>query len=314
MKLNVIFRTSLLLGLALAMILAGCSSNSPTAIDNPADRLGEATENQTFTVNTGNEGGQFQFAATVMTTDRNQRMLTFNGRPDTVFALQNCEIVRMNNGNETPIPFEDINNGDSVGVYGTTNQFGYTYAFRLRVYNGSDCDQYDLSFRDTVTEIDYEGGWFKVAGRTETITVDEFTYVWAATHNFYGGNSAAYKGGVRFDSTLTFTDVMIGDVVEVKADIIDEVTLYAAKIQLPGINYQQCISFDDILISIDLDNRIVLFNQQAWIGYVCPKAQLSDESGEPITLEDFAIDDLVYVKGRAVSDTLKICQMEKIEN
>jgi len=306
-----------LLGSLILLLLAfgGCSSDSPTGTDSASDKLANNTQDETPGSLEVCPEGQFQFAAKVQTADQNSRMLTFYGHPETVVALQNCEIVRFNNDNDSPIPFEDINAGDSVGVYGEANQYGYIYAQRLRQYkNGSDCIPYDLSFRDVITEIDYENNTFVVSGRSETIMVDENTIIWANATNFYGGGSNINKVTGRNDSLLTFTDLVVGDEVEVKANVVNEETLLAVKIKLPTVNFNTCNSFQDQISSIDYDTRIILFEQQAWIGKVCPKAKLYDATGEPLTLEDFSAGDAVEVKGRAIGDTLKICEMELLEN
>jgi len=297
------------------LVFTGCSSNNPTGTSNAVDKMTNNSQDENIGDLETCPEGQFQFAAKVQTMDQNTRRLTFYGHPETVVALQNCEIVRYNNENDSPIPFEDINTGDSVGVYGESNQYGYIYALRLRQYkNGSDCIPYDLSFRDVITEIDYENNTFMVSNRTETITVDENTVIWANAVNFYGGGSNVSKVGGRTDSLLSFANLAIGDEVEVKANIINEETLLAVKIKLPYVNFNDCYSFEDIIASIDYQARIVLFEQQAWIGKICPKARLYDAAGGPISLQDFEIGDAVEVKGRAAGDTLKICEMQLLEN
>jgi hypothetical protein len=60
-------------------------------------------------------------------------MLTFLGRPDTVVANQNCEITRLQQGQETPASFGEMQVGDSVQVFGEQNQNGYVYAYKLRI-------------------------------------------------------------------------------------------------------------------------------------------------------------------------------------
>ncbi len=299
----------------LLLALGGCSSDNAVGTDVTGGKLADNTQNDDSGSLDVSSEGQFQFAAVVQTVDQNTRMLTFYGHPETVVALQNCEIVRFNNENDSPIPFEDVSPGDSMAVYGEAYQYGYIYANRLRQYQGSaDCTAYDLAFRDVITDIDYENNTFTVANRTETIMVDENTVIWTNSTNFYGGGSNVSKVMGRADTLLSFTDLVVGDEVEVKANVVDETTLLAVKIKLPAANFNTCNSFQDVISSIDYDTRIIMFEQQAWIGKVCPKARLYDSAGEPLTLEDFAAGNAVEVKGRAVGDTLKICEMELLEN
>ena len=170
--------------------------------------------------------------------------------------------------------------------------------------------------------IDYAAGTFTVTGRTETIMVDENTLIWGRLgySNSLGetGGFTPSDGGTveeskyqRFiDTTYAFTDLEEGDIVEVKAFIVDENTLLAAVIKVANCPDKKSVAFTAPLASVDCDLRIVTFDGENWIGAVCPGAILLDADGAVMTLCDFQPGDPVDVKGFPMeSDTLKICEM-----
>lgn len=308
---------------ALFMVaLSGCSGNSPVAptLDN--------SDPGSIAYLPPAQGDPVQFMAEVATMDQSRRMLTFNGRSDTVIAAHNCEIIRLNNDNESPIPFADIKPGDTVDVNGIQQQGGYVVANQLRVFcQGSG--QYDAAFRDTIVAIDYAAGTFTVAGRSETIVVDGNTLIWGNIITRHLGDNSQYQnegttsGGsakenpgyctTSRDTILVLTDLSVGDIVEVRATIVDEATLLAVRIKLVNAEFKECIEFNAMLASVDVETRIVTFDANPWIGTVCKGARLIGLDGEVLTLVDFAAGEWVAVKGFPVTgDTLKVCQMEKI--
>lgn len=276
-------------------------------------------------------GDSTMFAARVRTTDENSRMLTFYGLPDTVIALQNCQIVRLNNDNDTPIPFSDIHHGDSLQVSGVRQQHNYVYAHRIRIHCDTCPGNYDLAFRDTIITIDYDAASFTVVGRTENIVVDENTVIWGVIPNNIdndghigdAGSSGSTsklvwnRNGSENDTIYTFSELSLGDIVEVKVKIVDENTLLAVKIRIASnysYNYSTCENFEANLASIDVDARVVTFEGLAWIGMICNGSLLTGVEGATLTLADFSIGDFVAVKGIPYSgDTLKICEMQLVE-
>jgi len=318
---NRLIALTLILGLAVAMLISGCSNESISGSNN----LSSESEN-------GQDGiylvgsGQLRINAQVMTVDENQRMLTFEGVPEEVIALQNCEIVRYSNETDSPIPFADITPGEMGMVWANMEQNGYIYAYRIKLY-GDDCPLYDVAFRDTIATIDYAAGTFTVNNRTETIQIDENTVIvtiagGAKNTNYHDltqttnspqiGTSAKVLG--YQDIPLEFTDLQVGYEVEVRANIIDENNLLAAVIKVAHSNYQLCTKFDAYLASVDVENRVVTFDGLAWNGLVCQNAVLLDVDGTALLLEDFAAGEYVSVKGFALEgDDLKICVMAKIE-
>ncbi len=316
-----------LTSLALMLVVVGCSDKSPVA---PAENSIGLTGVLESAILPPPE--PYRLSARVMTIDQNSRMLTFFGRPDTVIALNDCEIVRLNNGQEIPIPFEDVGPGDSVQCCINRIENNYMYAHRIRVYSEGECQPYEVAFRDTIATIDYQAQTFTVVGRSEEIRVDEYTIIWSQTtsplrhrnnnnkRNLTGGTSGfSGKASPTTFTTigtnnleLSFTDLEEGDIVEVKADIIDESTLLAVVIMVAEESYKEkrCVEFTATLASIDCEIRTVTFEEQDYTGVVCESAVLTDAAGEPLALCDFSVGQTVYVKGFVMENgDWKICVM-----
>jgi hypothetical protein len=270
----------------------------------------------------------YQFAARVQTTDQNRMTITFQERPDTVIALQHCEFARQCFGFQFRVQFSDIQAGDSVQVQGEKHQDGYLYAHRVQVCTTDPGGRWDISFKDTITTIDYTLGTFTVTNRSELITTDENTKIWGVTEvivppsdNGRNGGSGASLGDPDgsgrhlTDTALQFTDLVVGDVVTVHAMFVDETTLLTTCIRLTdcGEIKKKCVEFVDQLASVDPDTRVVTFVGQGWTGDVCNGAQLIGLSGEELTLADFTAGETVAVKGLPMTeDTLRISRMEKV--
>lgn len=308
----------------LMVVIVGCNKSPMDSVSsNPTGTTYDEFSNPPTAFAAVVEGPQIK--ARVETVDQNRRMLTFEGEPDTVVALQNCQIVRSNNTNESPIPFVNIKPGDSCEVRCEQNQNGYLYAWHIKVC-GEDCN-YDLAFRDTILTIDYALNQFTVVGRKETILVDSHTVIFGVTpmwntdpKNENPGPAAAKvdpsdngNAGLNRVNYL-FTDLAEGDVLEIRAKVIDENTLLAVYIKVANCeNKAKCELFESTLATIDYETRLVTFTDQLWIGWVCPGASLLDAAGAELTLEDFVAGDMVSVKGVPLEgDTLKVSLLQKM--
>lgn len=301
-----------LFGLIFTAAMIGCSESSPVA---PISSLEKAPQ-------TGDDCPncvQVNFAARVNFINQEQLRLAFASQPDTVVATQNCEMFRVMSGYQVRVQFGDIQIGDSVEVNGQHQANGDVIAQRLRIMASDGSCGYDLTFRDSIATIDYAAGTFTVYGRTETITIDENTVIWgtltnqqnaALSNTALQNNQNRDRVGKERDTLFAFSDLAVGDVVEVKANILDETTLLAVKIKLANCSAKECLTFDAVISTIDLTARNVTFVDLSWLGWVCPNAQLLDAEGGDLLLEDFAAGDQVTVKGFPTEDgTLKICIM-----
>lgn len=297
-------------GLILTAIMIGCSSNSPIS---PVSQLDKSPAGGDDCPNCA----QVNFAARVQWLNQETFRISFGGVPDTVFAVQNCEMFKLVAGHQVRIQFSDIQLGDSAEVIGQHQANGNVIAQRLRIMASDGSCGYDLAFRDSIAAIDYTAGTFTVYGRTETISIDENTVIWgtlASRQNMALGDAEPQNNQHRDqlckdrDTLFVFTDLQVGDVVEVKANVIDESNLLAVKIKIANCAAKQCITFDAVVATVDLENNAVTFVGLDWVGTVCPNAQLLDSEGGDLMLDDFAAGDQVTVKGFPAEDgTLKIC-------
>ena len=317
MKRNLHHRHFLILAGFLVLLLAGCSADNPT---DSSVTMAPASQ-PVFLI----AGDPVQIQARVATTDPVQKMLTFVDHTEIAVADDETVIFTIQQGEEVAITFDDIAVGDSVQVCGTYQENGYILANRIRVYLESECPDYDLSFRDYITAIDYTAGTFTVAERTETITTDDATVIWGVaggnvefdaqeTSINYGTSSKVVVGSIPTERYVeyAFTDLKVGDLVEVRANIVNSSTLLAVSIKLAGSNFQNCVEFDAVIASLDCATRIVTFEDFNWIGWVCPGAILTASDGTTLDLCDFAVGDNVAVKGLPLEDdSLKICVMEQ---
>jgi hypothetical protein len=298
-----------LLGGLVAAIGIGCSSESPSA---PLTNFNP----QPLLVAT-----DFQFDSRVATIDLAERTLTFTGVDYTAIATDDCEIVRIDQGTEIPILFSDILVGDSARVCGTLQDDNSVLAYRIRIFTESECTGYDVAFRETIATIDYAAGTFTVTGRSEVILVDNNTVIWGSTSQALGGGDAGV-GSVGGDYDVAkstkiyyeFTDLAVGHIVEVRANIAGTDMLLAVSIKVVNCSFKKCVEFNAYLASVDVTTGIVTFDGLSWTGDVCLQTALLDLDGQPLTLADFAVGDFVAVKGfPAEADMLKICMMQKIE-
>lgn len=318
MKRNLHNRHFLILAGLVMILLAGCSADNPIE---SANVTATTALQPAFLI----AGDPIQIQARVATIDPDQMMLTFVDYTEIAVADEETEIFTMQQGVEVPVTFDYIKIGDSVQVCGTYQDNGYILANKIRVYLESECPDYDLSFRDYITAIDYDAGTFTVSERTETITTDDATVVWGvdggkvefdtqeASVN-YGTGAKVVVGSVPTYNYVeyAFTDLKVGDLVEVKANVVNSSTLLAVSIKLAGSNFQDCVEFDAVIASLDCGTRIVTFEDFNWIGWVCPGAILTASDGTTLDLCDFAVGDNVAVKGLPIEgDSLKICVMEQ---
>lgn len=301
-----------LLGVLVTTLFIGCSGNSPVAPTNDLNKVAGAYDNCP-------NCPQVNFSARVMAMEQATRRLMFAGEPDTVIAMQNCEVFKLSANHQVRAQFSDIRPGDSVEVTGHQEANGDVVAQRLRIMASDGTCGYDLAFRDSIATIDYANGTFTVFGRSETILIDENTVIWGTKttnqHQALTGQEPQQNQSqerYRKDEVIpyAFTDLEAGDVLEIRADIVNETTLLAISIKIANCSQKQCITFDAPIATIDLELNQVTFVGVDWIGTVCNNALLLGVDGNPIALEDLAVGTLVSVKGFPTSETeLKICKI-----
>ncbi len=304
-----------LAGFLLTAAMFGCSGNSPVS---PIGAIVKSLESGTDCPNCA----QVSFSARVCYMNQENFQLAFAGAPDTVTALQNCEIFKLMAGHQVRVQFGDIRLNDSIEVNGQRHANGDVVAQRLRIMSSDGSCGYDLAFRDSILSIDYTAGTFTVYGRTESIVTDSNTIIWgrftsresnALSNTDPQGNAHRDRLIKDHDVQYVFSDLQAGDVVEVKAKIVDENTLLAVKINVANCSTKECVTFAAGLAGINVSERTVTFENLDWQGWICPKAELVDDEGTALLLEDFVVGDQVSVKGFPTADgTLKICVMTLI--
>lgn len=184
------------------------------------------------------EAGEAQFVAQVQTREETQRKLTFHERPEIVIANQNCEIVRFQNGQESPAEFDDIHPGDTVHVYGDRRQSNsnYVYAYRLRIRYQTP-QNYQFAARVQATD----------QNRMMIMFRDRQDTVIAQQHCEFARQCFGFQFRVQF------SDIQPGDSVQVQGEKHQDGYLYARRVQVctadPGGRWD--ISFKDTIATID---------------------------------------------------------------
>ena len=302
----------LLLGF-LAFGLWGCSNS------NPIDSTPATTSSAGFAAYLA-VGDAVQYSGTITEIDAANSILICSGIDYPVIVPEDCDIAKVDQGDIIDLTFADLAVGDSVKVCGIYQEDETILANRIRVCVVPVCPDYDVALHEEITDIDYGAGTFTVANRTETFVIDENTTIWGVnTH--YDGNADTETGSTGTGNgflkiipdqynrvthiALAFTDLKVGDVVEVKAYYTDDPTvLRAAVIKLANeYNACRCIFITAPLASIDCDTRMVTFDGIDWAGYVCPGALLLDADGNEMVLCDFSVGDVVSAKGFALDET-----------
>ena len=184
------------------------------------------------------EAGEAQFVAQVQTKEETQRKLTFHERPEIVIANQNCEIVRFQNGQESPAEFDDIHPGDTVQVYGDRRQSNsnYVYAYRLRIRYQTQ-ENYQFAARVQAT----------IQNRMMIMFQDRPDTVVAQQHCEFARQCFGFQFRVQF------SDIQPGDSVQVQGEKHQDGYLYARRVQVctadPGGRWD--VSFKDTIATID---------------------------------------------------------------
>jgi hypothetical protein len=181
-------------------------------------------------------GGPVQFSARVATMDQLQRKLTFEGRSDTVTANLNCEVVRLQNGAETPAQLGDVKCGDSLQVFGERRQDKNVSAYRLRICDDSENGN-QISAR--VRTLDQRHNMLTFIGRADTVVPNPACQI-----------VRSQNGG---EAQVMIWQINFGDSVEVFGQRNQNGYLDASRIKICGdkTGCQYDVSFRDTIAAID---------------------------------------------------------------
>lgn len=269
-------------------------------------------------VKSEDNNNEIEFGGRVSTLDASTRAMTLVGDPRVIHVADNAEV--MNQDLQVQIDLSEIVPGDSVEIRGVNQPDGSVLADRVRLRQADSGDT-DLEFRGRILSIDYGAGSFTVSGRTESILVDAATVIYAKLSPSQRelGKQGHDDNGDLDSSTytpLSFTDLQLGDSVEVHANIIDASTLKATAIELEDADgILEDIEFKATIASIDPITRTVTFTGQNWVGTVSETALLTGFNYETIALTDFPVGQLVEVKGfPGQGDALEVVRMHKENN
>lgn len=215
----------LLLGaVVLGAMVAGCNTN-------PID---SATGSQT--AYSAIAAGPVQFAAKVAAMNQAQRRLTFADCPDTVYANQNCEVIKMQNGLEIVGHFGEIKAGDSVQVSGERTQDRIVYAYRIRICQDSGGGN---MFAGRVRQMELNQNMLTFMGKSDTVVANQYCLCvkWQ-------------NGG---EAPIMFGQIKYGDSVEVAGQRSRNGYMYANKIKVCGdkTGCQYDVAFRDTIAAID---------------------------------------------------------------
>lgn len=246
-----------------------------------------------------------------------------------VIADSLTEITYRMYGSETTIPFSKIKPGDSLEVKGFLNPDSSVSATRLRVRDdyGKGGGGSDVEFTSEINFIDYTAMIFTVKSRPDTIHVDSLTHIFSRTRGRHSGGDSYYASEKGSDSTvhdeeIPFTDLQVGLIVEVHANITPA-GLLAARIDVEdgeegeindGNNDGIEREFKATITAIDSSARTLTFSDSLGSGVVLPDAEITGLLGDAITFGDLAIGQLVEAKGIVVNSTFMISRVKRDDN
>lgn len=269
--------------------------------------------------NDDNGGGQeTELYGRVATIDPVGRTMTLVGKATAITVQAGAEIVHKVSGAEIRIELAAIAVGDSVEVRGTLQANGSLSADRVRLRAGDENFASDVEFTSTITAIDYGAMTLTLANGAFVIT-DANTYIFVKVEQRLTFNSSASDGGDedsdnRLHKPLLFSDLSLGDTVEVYANVLLSGEYYAVAIELEDGAFEAGleVEFKTTLASVDTAGGVVTFNGQPWTGQVDGAADLRGLMNEPLLLTDFAAGQLVEVKGFKIgTDSLRVVVMHK---
>lgn len=257
-----------------------------------------------------NENGpEVEFGGRVVTIDASARTMTVTGRSELITVAASAQIVKRAQGTEMPITLADIQPGDSVDIRARAQAGGLLAdRVRLRASHIEDGVHTEVEFTDVITAVDTVAGTFTVANHAETITTDSATLVYGDIRDGSIGSSASDSTEkISNKMPLRFSDLKVGNVVEVHANWINATTLYAVLIDVEDESLESDrgeneVEFKALLATLNLDTRTITFFDRPDTGIVNESAQLLGFNNEPVALADFFGCSIVEVRGFRLAD------------
>lgn len=269
-------------------------------------------------------GPESEFGGRVESIDTALSQIQLVGDARLIFVSANAELVQRTEDADVVITLDQILPGDSVEIKAFGQPDGSLLAVRVRVRLDQAGEDFraEVEFKDSILAIDYANGIIATRTFSEIVT-DSLTFIFGARETGDGSSDAAARRGAGDDPTdstrtrIPFTDLKVGDFIEVHGNLLASGAIYAVAIELedPLMDNRAEFEFKDVIASIDLINRTVTFNGESRTGVVALMADLAGLNNEPLTLDAFAPGMLVEVKAFVGSDKLlSIVRMHRDNN
>lgn len=272
-------------------------------------------------------GAEIELKGVIFAIDAIARTLSLAGDATNYVVSPTARITQKMSGVSTTIELSQLASGDSVEVKGSTQADGSVLLSSIKVELEHVEDmRTELEFMATISAIDYANGTFTVNGHPETIRTDSNTVIFMKQNIDSSGQSAAKPvsddDGEGFKdedlrAPIAFSDLRVGDYVEVHANRVDASTLYAVAIELEDGAFEDGleVEFTAVLASVDPGTSSVTFVGRTETGQIASGADLRGLSNESVTLASFAAGQNVEVKGFALPNgNIQVVRMHRDNN
>ena len=241
-------------------------------------------------------GGQLTAVAIIVKTENTRQEIELEGKiqaitetsikvQDTVFFVDSSTIILSHQ--KTVLNFSDLKVGDEVEVRGFLRQDSTYLALYIRVEN-EEFEQRELEIEGAISAI-----------ASNSITVNMVTFKVDSSTVIY-----AHEGGV-----LNFSDLKVGDQVEVKAILLSDSTYKAVRIKLENEESDNELEVAGLIDSVSTDNIIV----GGYKIYVNSQTKIYNHFKQSLTFADLKVGTFVVVKAN-LQNTTYLAATIKVRN
>ncbi|MBI3125461.1 MAG: T9SS type A sorting domain-containing protein [Ignavibacteriales bacterium] len=240
--------------------------------------------------------GQLTAVAIIVKTENTRQEIELEGKiqaitetsikvQDTVFFVDSSTIILSHQ--KTVLNFSDLKVGDEVEVRGFLRQDSTYLALYIRVEN-EEFEQRELEIEGAISAI-----------ASNSITVNMVTFKVDSSTVIY-----AHEGGV-----LNFSDLKVGDQVEVKAILLSDSTYKAVRIKLENEESDNELEVAGLIDSVGTDNIIV----GGYKIYVNSQTKIYNQFKQSLTFADLKVGTFVVVKAN-LQNTTYLAATIKVRN
>ncbi|KAF0215444.1 MAG: hypothetical protein FD178_1728 [Ignavibacteria bacterium] len=241
-------------------------------------------------------GGQLTAVAIIVKTENTRQEIELEGKiqaitetsikvQDTVFFVDSSTIILSHQ--KTVLNFSDLKVGDEVEVRGFLRQDSTYLALYIRVEN-EEFEQRELEIEGAISAI-----------ASNSITVNMVTFKVDSSTVIY-----AHEGGV-----LNFSDLKVGDQVEVKAILLSDSAYKAVRIKLENEESDNELEVAGLIDSVSTDNIIV----GGYKIYVNSQTKIYNHFKQSLTFADLKVGTFVVVKAN-LQNTTYLAATIKVRN